>query len=120
MDKASTLFAIAGIYSGFDSKRITDETAKGGRSILIMETFAHFTDKEKEAFIANHSKLVKDPVFVKTTCATVNRIGMPNYQPIYLILHGMGMFLGKTGSGIDETVDQQKIWDGLLESYLHC
>jgi hypothetical protein len=120
-DLATKLFALAGIYSRFDAERITDKTAWQGRTVLIMNAFANMPQDKKTKFNDAFNHLTKTPDLLKNLCSDVQKIGMPNYYPSYMILHGVKAFTGNPHDGaLVDDFDASKVWTNLQSAFLSC
>ncbi|MEO5349956.1 MAG: hypothetical protein H7836_09940 [Magnetococcus sp. YQC-3] len=120
-DASVALFALAGIYSRFDVERVADKTAEQGIPVLIMNAFSHLSPDKKERFNAALQRVTGTPALRDTLCGTIRSIGMPDYYPNYLILHGIKAFMG-TPPPADLVVDfdRQQVWESLQSTYLNC
>lgn len=120
-DLAAGLFALAGIYGRFDAERITDKTAGQAKSVLIMNTFANESQDQKTKFNEVFTRLIKTPELFGKLCNEVQKVGMPNYYPSYMILHGIKAFTGNPHEGaMVKDFDPSKVWMNLQTAYLHC
>jgi hypothetical protein len=117
-DDAFMLFTVAGVYAYFDTKRVPDISAQDAFQVLmandpIDEDDQPIFQKLLEAYTTPGS-----PEFVRK-CAAIEKLGPPTYEPVYMIRHGMGAFLG-AGAGTPKDFDARAAWKGSLGSYLHC
>jgi hypothetical protein len=119
---AAPLFALAGGYGRFDAMRIADKTAGQGITILTMNVGDGLTDLQKQGFLAAIKQMHDDPEKHAGLCARIARIGPPDYIPVYLIVHGIGL-RGKEKSdanGLDPDFDSAKTWSRILSEGLLC
>lgn len=121
-DRAAMLFPLAGAYAHFDAFRITDQTARDGGQILIMQTFATMPPDQKQAFKQALTTVISDPKKHADFCSGVGKIGPPNYFPKYLIMHGMNAFLTPhpEQNALVPNFDAQGTWAKLQAQYLKC
>ncbi|MBF0399735.1 MAG: hypothetical protein HQL90_03090 [Magnetococcales bacterium] len=120
-DAAVGLFALAGIYSSFDTERVTDQTAHQGATVLILNTFAEIPLDKKQTFQAAVRQLQESPAVRNRLCAAIKKIGMPDYYPNYMILHGTKAFTGDPhAEALVSSFDGPKVWTALQSSYLKC
>jgi hypothetical protein len=121
-DRSAMLFPLAGVYAHFDAFRIADQTARDGGQILIMQTFATATPDQKQAFKQALTAVMSDPKKHADFCSDVRKIGLPNYFPKYLVMHGMNAFLTPhpEQNALVANFDAQGTWAQLQTQYLHC
>lgn len=121
-DSAVMLFLLAGIYSRFDAERIVDRSAKAGGRVLIIRTFEKISSEQKALFAKRSNALWNDTSERQELCENVKRIGIPTYFPKYLVLHGLNAYTSKNPleNALVSDFNSQAIWDGLLDTYLHC
>ncbi len=91
---SAKLFALAGIYARFDAERIADKSAGQAKTVLIMNTFSNITEEKKKKFTESFNLITKTPELLRKLCDEVKQVGIPNYYPSYMILHGMKAFTG--------------------------
>lgn len=120
-DFAARLFTIAGVYANFDAERITDKTAGQAKTVLIMNTFSTVSQDKKAKFKEAMERMAKNPDSLGDLCTKVQKIGMPNYYPSYMILHGMKAFTSNPhGGALVNNFDAQEAWKNLQTKYLLC
>jgi hypothetical protein len=120
-DLAAGLFMLAGIYARFDAERITDKTAGQAGTVLIMNTFSTLPSDKKTKFGEAVQRIAKTPELLRTQCGEVQKIGVPNYYPSYMILQGIKAFTGNPNEGpLVKDFDTSGVWTTLQTSYLHC
>jgi hypothetical protein len=120
-DSAASLFALAGIYGKFDAERVADKSAGQAKTVLVMKTFAHVPKDKKTRFNVTLKDIMKNPEALGRLCIEIQTIGMPNYYPSYMILHGMKAFTGNPHDGALLTdFDSKSVWENLQTAYLHC
>jgi len=120
-DLAVDLNALAGVYARFDAERITDKTAGQANSALIMKTFSTLPQDKKSKFAEIMKRTANNPESLNKLCVSIRKIGMPNYYPNYMILHGIKAFTGNPHEGaLVENFDSSAAWKKTLSGYLHC
>lgn len=121
-EKASRLFALAGVFARFDAERVADPSARDAGQMLILQTFSSITPDEKKKFQAVYMGMVKDPEAHRRLCSDIQRIGPPVYFPAYMVAHGMSAFTGaNSASGpLVSNFDAKKAWTALQTTYLMC
>lgn len=119
--RATGLFMLAGIYASFDAERITDKTAAQARTVLIMNLFSTMPLDKKNRFNEAAKRTVSNSESLNVLCGEIQKIGMPNYYPNYMILHGMKAFTGNPHDGaIDNSFNASGTWKKLQSTYLNC
>ncbi len=120
-DFAVGLFVLAGIYGSFDAERVADKSAGQAKSVLIMNTFASVPQDKLTKLNEALNLATKNPEVLGRLCGEVEKVGMPNYYPSYMILHGIKAFMGNPHDGaLLPNFDSKKTWDNLQTAYLHC
>ncbi|MEO5349086.1 MAG: hypothetical protein H7836_05520 [Magnetococcus sp. YQC-3] len=115
------LFALAGLYGSFDSARVADKTAAEGITVLIMRTFADLSPEQKERFNATVQRVMTTPALLDALCVEIGKVGMPDYYPDYLLLHGLKAFTGDPHQeALIAHFNGPQVWDELQSTYLHC
>jgi len=118
---ASRLFMLAGIYAAFDSERITDKTAAQAKTVMIMNLFSSISPDKKTKFSDAVKLTSTNPEMLSTICNEVQKIGIPNYYPNYMILHGIKSFNGNPNeNALVKDFDANSTWNKLQSSYLNC
>ena len=120
-DLGAGLFALAGIYGRFDAERVSDKTAGQAKTVLIMNTFANESQEKKLRLNDVFTHLTKTPELLGKLCVDIQKVGMPNYYPSYMILHGIKAFTGNPHEGaLLKDFDAPNVWTNLQTAYLHC
>ena len=119
---AAPLLALAGAYGRFDAMRVADSTAGQGIAILTMNVGDGLTGSQKQEFLAAVKQLHDNPEKHAGLCAHIARIGPPNYIPVYLIVHGIGLRGNERSdaNGLDPDFDSAKTWSRILSEGLLC
>lgn len=121
LDLAAGLFALAGAYSRFDAERVSDTSARQARTVLLMTTFQDLSESMQERFSAAVNGLLTDADRRAALCGAVGRVGMPDYYPSYMILHGIGAFTGDPhANGLRKDFDAQATWTQMMDKFLRC
>jgi hypothetical protein len=120
-DLAASLFMLAGIYSMFDAERLTDKTAGQAGIALAIITSSPLSQEKKGKFGEAIQRIVKGPEILRRQCGEIQKIGMPNYYPNYMILHGIKAFTGNPHDGaLVSDFDAPGTWKNLQTIFLHC
>jgi hypothetical protein len=88
-ESAAKLFLLADVYAKFDTFRIADKTAGDSPTVLVMNALVDVSEEKKRNLLDAITQINKDPERLRRLCEEVRTIGMPNYYPRYMILHGM-------------------------------
>jgi hypothetical protein len=120
-EDAALMFSVAGIYSRFDARRIDDPSVRGGPQVLIINTSAGFTPRQREFFVKVQRRVATSEA-TQAFCEVLARIGPPIYAPRYLVLHGLKAFTAANpmDNALVPGFDANGNWASLLESYGHC
>lgn len=120
-DRAANLFMLAGLNARFDAERITDKTAGQARVVLIMNTFSNVPQDQKDKFGAAVKRLTENTEFLGKLCNEINKIGIPDYYPSYMILHGVKAFTGNPHErALITHFDALSVWKKLQFESLQC
>jgi hypothetical protein len=118
---AYRLYALAGLYAKFDAERITDETARQASTVLIINTMSPIAKEKRDKLMEVQSAILKSPQELSKLCQQVQKVGMPNYYPSYMIFHGVKAFMGNPNIGaLKENLDLNVVWKDSQKSYLKC
>lgn len=112
--------ALAGVYARYDSMRVADQSAHQAQTVLRMNFANSLTKEQGKRFMARLSSVAGDPSSLAALCGRIRVIGPPNYHPAYMIQHGMGAFIGRSGNGLVANFDSAATWEKSLDTYLHC
>ena len=121
--KAAKLLDIARIYGSYDTSRVKDRSSHKIFLLIIakMDIKLNQNKGDKERLFAYRDKLhKKGSEELKNLCKDIQKIGIPQYFPRYMIQNGMHAFIKKEGYGIVENFDSKKSWDEIFKSYLDC
>ena len=112
--------ALAGVYGRYDSMRVADQSAHQAQTVLRLNFANSLTEEQKKQFMGRLSATASDPSSLAKLCGRIREVGPPNYQPTYMIQHGMGAFTGAKGNGLVSNFDSAAAWEKALDTYLHC
>lgn len=115
------LNALAGVYGFYDTLRVSDKTSHQALLVLQMQAFTHIPMADRKLFSAEAKRTFQDEKEVAKVCAEIRQLGPPDYDPIYMIQHGMGAFSkGSTNPAIVAGFDQESSWEKALATILRC
>lgn len=119
--RAVIIYALAGVYTKFDTLRVVDKTAHDVHAVFIHQ-LGNAVTQEKLKNLADRVKATAgDAGKLFALCVQIRKIGPPDYYPRYMIQHGMQAFTGlKTPNGLVSEFDAKKAWAKSLASYMHC
>ena len=118
-DKASRLFAVAGVYGRFDTQRVADESAHQILPALRAGLFSQLDEESKRAFQDAAKPYSAGASGLTDLCAQIRKLGPPSYEPTYMTSHGLSATTG-TGGGLIPGFDAAKAWQFSLTNYLNC
>ena len=123
-EKSVQIFILAGAYSRFDKKRVADESAHQATTVLLMHALDGVSDEKKASFqetFQRHFVEGGDGSIKKEDCERLRKLGSPNYQPDYMIKHGLGVFLpDKASSPLVKDFKAESAWNEVLEGNYGC
>lgn len=120
-DLAAFLYALAGVYSYYDTLRVADETAHDAAGVFQRRLIEQVPEAKRKRFISEVTVAINDPKKLAELCNQIKKIGPPAYYPRYMVQHGMQAFTGeKTPNGLVPDFDVEKAWTKALSSFLHC
>lgn len=120
-ENAAHLFAIAGVYGIYDTKRVKDRSAHQALSVLRMRVLSALTEEQKDAFFSVlKEQLAGGSDNLYEICEKINQKGHPTYFPKYMIQHGMGAFTNDQDEPLVADFDAEKAFQEALNQYLHC
>jgi hypothetical protein len=118
-DKASRLFAVAGVYGRFDTQRVADESAHQIIPALRTGLFNQLDEVSKRAFQDAAKPYSAGSSELTGLCTEIRKLGPPKYDPTYMTSHGLSAITG-TGGGLTPGFDAAKAWQSSLTNYLNC
>ncbi len=116
------LYAIASVYSEFDSRRILKDSIRPAGRNLHLSALSTRSHSARSSFIEELNRTMGDPVRMAGICAGIRQVGYPTYHPRYMIQNGMRVSSGEgmsSGDLIDD-FDPDSAWSSSLETTLHC
>lgn len=121
-ERATRLFALAGVYARFDAERVADPTAKGTGKMLILATMGSLTPDAKKRFDDAFNAMTADRSTHRRLCTDIGAIGPPAYFPSYMVAHGMGVITGATSdtNALLPNFNAGEAWSTLQTTYLMC
>jgi hypothetical protein len=120
LDDALLLYAFGHSYGVLDSKRVSDISAHQAIPALGFSNLGSLPSEQAEAF-SKHLKSSFEPEApgLGHICSELRRVGPPEYEPRYMIQHGMGPFLGEPNV-VPGDFDLQEAWSAVLLEQMHC
>lgn len=120
-DYATDIFSLAGAYGIFDISRVQDRTAHQAIAVIRMNTLWSL-DSDKVKRFQDYSKMIYgDRNKLNNICAEIQKIGMPDYYPEYMILHGLNAIIKNNNQQeIVNNFNPKLVWNKILVDYLHC
>lgn len=122
-NKAAKLFAIAGVFGRFDTYRVSDKSAHQAIQVRNQSLLMNLEERAQKELISNFElEFNQGTENLVKNCTIIQKIGMPDYYPKYMIQHGMKAFIntGTDDDGLVADFDSEASWQKALESYLHC
>ena len=120
-EKAAKLFAIAGVYGKYDAYRVKDKSAHQALSVLQQNILLNIDEIDRNNLMKSFKKELEfGSENLNNICQAIQKVGIPNYFPKYMIQHGMKAFYEEKGNGLNENFDSEESWNLALKSYLHC
>ncbi len=120
-ERAVFIYALAGVYTRFDTLRVADETAHDAATVFLSRIVDAVPREKLKQFDEAKDQTFNDDKQLAAICARIRKIGPPDYYPRYMVQHGMQAFTGfKTPNGLVPGFDAKKAWEESLTSYLHC
>jgi ankyrin repeat protein len=122
---AVSLFVLAGMDSSFDSVRVADKTAGQARVILIMALFGGMAADVHARFETAMKALMDHPSRHAILCEQVKKVGPPQYFPVYMVNHGLGVMQSALANQppptpLEPKFDAAATWRDLITNYLNC
>ncbi len=120
-NRAADLLMLAAAYAEFDKRRVADSTAGQAATVLLINSFSGISGEQREKALEIFDLLLKTPESLKRICAEIRAIGIPDYYPKYMILHGMKAFFANPHEGaLIKNFDAKKAWEDIQFQYMHC
>lgn len=113
-DLAVKLVMLADAYGFFDAARVTDTTAHQAILALKMNTYGGVAQEKKTKFSEVIKQFMSVPGNRGALCEEIHSLGMPNYYPSYMILHGVKAFNGNPHDGaLAKDFDPSGTWKNI-------
>jgi len=122
-DRAVRLFWLAAAYGMYDVRRVADQTAHQGLTMLQMNHFGEFPEADRKTISDALGAFRNDPAQWKAFCASVRTLGAPAYHPDYMIQHGLAAMRPWAAEGVNGLVkdfDPVGAWQTLVDQELGC
>lgn len=120
-EKAAKLFAIAGVYGKYDTFRVKDKSAHQAILVLQQNILLNVNETDKNNLMKSLEKeLELGSENLNIICQTIQKVGIPEYYPKYMVQHGIQAFLDNDGDGLNEEFDSKESWNLALKNYIHC
>jgi hypothetical protein len=120
-DAATELFILMQLRSVYDTRRVSDETAHQGASVLALQVRQALGSSRLSKLQAATSRFggTGSPRHA-AFCKTVKAGGPPKYYPAYMIQHGMGAVTGTNKPPIVKGFRPRAEWRKVLRGYMKC
>jgi len=116
--EAGKLLVLATTYGNYDTRRVEDRTAHQASPVLFKQLVTSIDEDRRKKLFTEFKNEVSNN---KNICASIKKLGKPNYYPAYMIQHGMGAFLGKKSKdGLVSNFDPEYAWENTLKEFLNC
>jgi hypothetical protein len=112
--KAWELLTTATGFAYYDIKHLADRSARGARTVLMMNALSGIDKKKMDATRKISAEIQADAQQVKAYCDELKRIGPPTYEPQWAIKHGMGVYDDPRNGDYLTNVDSKELWDEVL------
>jgi hypothetical protein len=118
--EAVELYAFAYAYALYDTRRVSDATAHQAVNALQATNLVALPDDQKRAFLAYFQRSAEpgSPTIVKI-CSELRRVGPPQYEPSYMIQHGVGAVLGEKNQ-VPPDFDPDQAWLEVMRDKMRC
>lgn len=115
-EKGFRLYLLSRFYAFYDMKRVKDGSAHQAILMLEEQTYSTLSREQMKSFSNEAEKYQSDTtVKLMAACDAVQKLGAPEYHPIYMIQHGMeAFFASEDDDGIVEEFDSGKTWIEVL------
>ena len=114
------LYILAEIRGRFDARRVSDTTAHQAVTVARQSLIGTLDEGQIQALQDALSEF-RDPAKRADLCTLALGLPRPSYRPQYMISHGMGAFLGGSGSGgLVSDFDPESAYEQSVEQYLRC
>ena len=116
------LFTLLMMRGYFDAYRVTDATAHQALTVLRMQLGERLGAKDDQALMADLQRLIadKESEGLKDFCARLLALPLPDYEPVYMIEHGMNAVIGTADTAPVKEVDAMAVWKSVVSVGLQC
>lgn len=119
--RAVFMMMMAGVYSDFDTRRVSDPTTYNVNIVLVHRMKPLLSATDFKTLGTLFARTVKTPAKLAKVCTQMEKIGPPEYYPRYMVDFGMQAVTGfKTPNGLVTNFDGKKAWRESLTEYLRC
>lgn len=118
--EAVELYAFAYAYAIYDTKRVSDPSAHQAVNALQATHMVALPDDQKRAFLT-YFKRSAEPgsTTVVQICSELRRVGPPQYEPTYMIQHGLAAVTGEK-QAIPPDFDADQAWLAVVRDQMRC
>lgn len=117
-EKGVTLLMVAGAYTYFDFQRISNPSAQEASQVLQMNSLSQLPEKAMMSFMKELNQFRKSPESMKGLCAYLAKLGMPKYNPNYMMQADQE---DTNQQGVDtKGLKLDEIWQSTLTDFLKC
>ena len=120
LDKAVRVSAAASVYAKFDTFRVIDTTAHQAVNALPATYLGSLPAEQVERFMGRMQAYGAGSAPHAAICASLAKIGPPDYFPVYMIQNGMDATNKPNGSALKQGFQAAPAWKASLVDYLHC
>lgn len=120
-DEATFLFAAASAYGAFDRARVADKTAHQASSVLILQASEPLEAAKKQKWQDSLQPTFAPGPAQDRICGGLRKLGKPDYDPQYMIRHGMSAFTGNAGDPqLIGGFEPDATWEKVLSEFMSC
>ena len=103
-------------FAYYDLKRLADRSTQGALSVLSMNAFNDLSSGQRTELSKTFKEIQMDSAKVNAYCTQLKKIGPPNYDPKWAILHGIGAYQEPRNGDYLAKVDAAALWDEVLKA----
>ena len=120
-DDAADLFGLLLIRARFDVDRVRDVTAHQALTVLSMSIYQRLPSGDSDKLQKAFDRLLQPGSPRKNAyCKDVKALGVPQHKPDWMIQHGMGAFIPKSGDDLVQGFKPKTSWNAVLRDYVKC
>lgn len=118
--EAVDLYAFAYAFAMYDVRRVSDITAHQAVNALQATNLVALPDDQKRAFLAYFQRSAEpgSPTILKI-CSELRRVGPPQYEPTYMIQHGVNAVQGEKNQ-VPPGFDPDQAWLEVMRDKMRC